>query len=442
MLASFTKRNVLQQLFQVCRCGSTSSTESCNTFDLVIVGGGIVGCATAREMLKRHPGLKMAIVEKENAIARHQTGHNSGVIHAGIYYKPGSLKAKLCVEGSKLVYDYLCKKDIPHKKVGKLIVAQNKEQAKRLDDLYSRGIENNVPDLQMVEKDCISKYEAKCLGERALWSPWTGIVDWALVCNHFAKDFEEMGGKIYVNYEVTGFTQMSQCNEKQELTPILINSKNKCIPAKYVLTCAGLHSDRLAVMTGCDVSPRIIPFRGEYMLLVEDKKHLCTTNIYPVPDPRFPFLGVHFTPKINGEIYLGPNAVLALSREGYRWCDINVKDCIEMIKFPGLYKFVFKYFIPGCKEMITSIFYPLAVRDLKKFIPEVTWRDVKRGPAGVRAQAMNSDGSLVDDFVFDSGKGAVGQRVIHCRNAPSPAATSSMAIGKYIADKLEKDFKF
>lgn len=279
-------------------------------------------------------------------------------------------------------------------------------------------------------------------GERALWSPWTGIVDWSLVCNHFAKDFEEMGGKIFVNHEVTGFTQMTECNEKQELAPILINTTNKCIPAKYVLTCAGLHSDRLAVMTGCDVSPRIIPFRGEYMLLNENKRHLCTTNIYPVPDPRFPFLGVHFTPKINGEIYLGPNALLALSREGYRWRDINIKDCIEMIKFPGLYKFVRRYFIVGCKEVITSIVYPLAVRDLKKFIPEVTWRDVKRGPSGVRAQAMDSDGNLVDDFVFDAGKGNISDRVIHCRNAPSPAATSSMAIGKYIADKLEKDFKF
>ncbi|XP_017798139.1 PREDICTED: L-2-hydroxyglutarate dehydrogenase, mitochondrial [Habropoda laboriosa] len=442
MLAPLTKRTLLQQLAFVRRCGSTSSTDSCDPFDLVIVGGGIVGCATAREMMIRHPKLKMVIVEKENALAKHQTGHNSGVVHAGIYYKPGSMKAKLCVEGLKLSYEYFCKHDVPHNKVGKLIVAQNKDQVKRLDDLYDRGLKNNVPDLQLVEKDCISKYEPKCQGEKALWSPWTGIVDWALVCKHFAQDFEKMGGKIFLNYEVTGFSEMTESKGKGELAPISVQSKDRCVPTKYVLTCAGLHSDRLAVMTGCDLSPRIVPFRGEYLLLSENKKHLCTTNIYPVPDPRFPFLGVHFTPRMNSEIWLGPNAVLAFAREGYRWRDVNIKDCLEMAKFPGLYKLCFRYFIPGCKEIIKSIFYPLAVIDLKKFIPEVSVKDIKRGPAGVRAQALDNNGNLVDDFVFDGGKGSLGARVVHCRNAPSPAATSSMAIAKFIADKLDADFKF
>ncbi|XP_043580937.1 L-2-hydroxyglutarate dehydrogenase, mitochondrial isoform X1 [Bombus pyrosoma] len=441
MFALLTKRISLPQLICAYRCRSTSSAESCGAFDLVIVGGGIVGCATAREMLIRHPTLKMAIVEKENALAMHQTGHNSGVVHAGIYYKPGSMKAKLCVEGLKLSYEYFCKHDIPHNKVGKLIVAQNKDQIKKLDDLYDRGIKNNVPDLQLVGKDCISKYEAKCQGEKALWSPWTGIVDWAVVCKYFANEFQKMGGKVYLNYEVTGFSEMTESKGKEDLSPILVQSKDKCIPTKYVLTCAGLHSDRLAVMTGCDLSPRIVPFRGEYLLLSDSKRHLCTTNIYPVPDPRFPFLGVHFTPRVNGEIWLGPNAVLAFAREGYRWRDINIRDCIEMAKFPGLYKLCFRYFIPGCKEMIKSIFYPLAVRDLQKFIPEVSFRDVKRGPAGVRAQALDNNGNLVDDFVFDGGKGSIGGRVMHCRNAPSPAATSAMAIAKFIADKLETDFK-
>ncbi|OAD57083.1 L-2-hydroxyglutarate dehydrogenase, mitochondrial [Eufriesea mexicana] len=442
MFAPLTKRIILQQLFHTRRCGSTSSTDSCGTFDLVIVGGGIVGCATAREMLIRHPTLKMAIVEKENALAKHQTQHNSGVVHAGIYYKPGSMKAKLCVEGLKLSYEYFCNHDIPHNKVGKLIVAQNAEQVKRLDDLYDRGLKNNVPDLQLVEKDCISKYEAKCQGEKALWSPWTGIVNWALVCRHFAQEFQKMGGKIFLNYEVIGFSEMTESKGKGELAPILVQSKDRCIPTKNVLTCGGLHSDRLAVMTGCDLSPRIVPFRGEYLLLSDSKKHLCTTNIYPVPDPRFPFLGVHFTPRINGDIWLGPNAVLAFAREGYRWFDINVKDCVEMAKFPGLYKLCFRYFIPGCKEIIKSIFYPLAVRDLQKFIPEVSFKDIKRGPAGVRAQALDNNGNLVDDFVFDGGKGSIGNRVLHCRNAPSPAATSSMAIAKFISSKLETDFKF
>ncbi|XP_034187511.1 L-2-hydroxyglutarate dehydrogenase isoform X2 [Osmia lignaria lignaria] len=443
--------------------------DSCGTFDLVVVGGGIVGCATAREMLIRHPKLKVAIVEKEKNLAMHQTGHNSGVVHAGIYYKPGSMKAKLCVEGFQLCYDYFCKHNIPHKKIGKLIVATNPEQVKQLQELYDRGTQNNVPDLQMVEKDCISKYEPKCQGEKALWSPWTGIVDWAVVCKHFAEEFQKMGGKIFFNYEVTGFAEMSESKGQEQLSPISVQSKDRCIPAKYVLTCAGLHSDRLAVMTGCDLSPRIVPFRGEYLLLSEDKKHLCTTNIYPVPDSRFPFLGVHFTPRMNNDIWLGPNAVLAFAREGYRyirinklscaliyildnviiellyflrWRDINIRDCIEMAKFPGLYKLCFRYLIPGCKEVIKSIFYPLVVRDLRKFIPELSYKDIKRGPAGVRAQALDNDGKLVDDFVFDVGKGTIGSRVIHVRNAPSPAATSSMAIAKFIANKLDTDFKF
>ncbi|KYN43698.1 L-2-hydroxyglutarate dehydrogenase, mitochondrial [Trachymyrmex septentrionalis] len=414
--------------------------STCPSYDLVIVGGGIVGCATAREMIMRHPNMKMAIVEKENALAMHQTGHNSGVVHAGIYYTPGSMKAKLCVEGLKMSYEYFCKNNIPHKKIGKLIVAQNPAEVKRIDDLFIRGTNNNVPDLQIVEKDCISKYEPKCKGEKALWSPWTGIVDWAVVCKSFAEDFQKMGGEIFLNFEVIGFAEMAG-KEKNQLSPISVQSKNRCIPTKYVLTCAGLHSDRLAVMTGCDVNPRIVPFRGEYLLLNDDKRHLCTTNVYPVPDPRFPFLGVHFTPRVTGEIWLGPNAVLALAREGYSWFDINIKDCIEMAKFPGLYKLCFRYFVPGCKEVIKSIFYPLAVKDLQKFIPEVTYKDVKKGPAGVRAQAMDKDGKLVDDFVFDEGTGVIGSRVLHCRNAPSPAATSSMAIAKFIADKLDRDFK-
>lgn len=440
-LITFLTKRTIPQLHYLCRHGSTAAS-TCSAYDLVIVGGGIVGCATAREMIMRHPNMKMAIVEKENALAMHQTGHNSGVVHAGIYYTPGSMKAKLCVEGLKLSYEYFCKNNIPHKKIGKLIVAQNPTQVKRIDDLFDRGTKNNVPDLQIVEKDCISKYEPKCKGEKALWSPWTGIVDWAVVCKAFAENFKKMGGEIFLNFEVVGFAEMTESKGKSQLAPISVQSKNRCIPTKYVLTCAGLHSDRLAVMTGCDLSPRIVPFRGEYLLLNDNKRHLCTTNVYPVPDPRFPFLGVHFTPRVTGDIWLGPNAVLAFAREGYRWSDINIKDCIEMAKFPGLYKLCFRYFLPGCMEVIKSIFYPLAVKDLQKFIPEISYKDVRRGPTGVRAQALDKDGKLVEDFVFDAGTGAIGSRVLHCRNAPSPAATSCMAIAKFIADKLDRDFKF
>ncbi|KAK0170648.1 hypothetical protein PV328_008475 [Microctonus aethiopoides] len=422
-----------------CQRTLTTSVDASNTYDLVVVGGGIVGCATAREMLQRHPQMKIAIVEKENKVAMHQTGHNSGVVHAGIYYTPGSMKAKLCVEGLKLSYDYFAKHNIAYKKVGKLIVAQTPDQVKKIADLYERGIKNAVPDLQLVEKNDISKFEPKCKGERALWSPWTGIVDWGSVCRHFAAEFKKMGGRIILNYEVTG---IKESNLKEELGPVSVTSRTDSIKTKYVLTCAGLHSDRLAVMTGCNISPKIIPFRGEYLLLDKHKTHLCTTNIYPVPDSRFPFLGVHFTPRINGDIWLGPNAVLAFAREGYKWSDVNIKDCMEMAMFPGLWKLCFRFIIPGAKETIKSIFYPLAVRDLQKFIEEISSRDVRRGPAGVRAQAVDNQGSLVDDFVFDSGIGSIGSRVLHCRNAPSPAATSSMAIAKYIANKLETDFKF
>lgn len=424
------------------RYASTSSSDASSVYDLVVVGGGIVGCATAREMLSRHPNLKIAIVEKEKDVALHQTGHNSGVVHAGIYYTPGSIKAKLCVEGMKLSYDYFCKHDIPYTKVGKLIVARNETEVTRLKELHERGLKNEVPNLELVDKESIQNYEPKCKGEKAIWSPWTGIVDWGLVCRHFADEFKKMGGEVFLNFEVTGFAECAESKGSNGHAPISIMSKDKTLLAKHVLTCAGLHSDRLAVMTGCNMSPRIIPFRGEYLMLNDDKKHLCTTNIYPVPDPRFPFLGVHFTPRIGGDIWLGPNAVLALAREGYSWRDINIKDCIEMARFPGLYKLCFKYILPGTMELIKSIFYPLAIKDCQAFIPEISFRDVKRGPAGVRAQAMDNDGKLVDDFVFDGGKGSIGSRVIHVRNAPSPAATSSMSIAKFISDKLEKDFKF
>lgn len=442
ILSSLT-RPVISSHLSYLICRHVSNKSNCTVYDLVVVGGGIVGCATARELLGRHPDLKIALVEKENELAKHQTGHNSGVVHGGIYYQPGSNKAKLCVEGLKLSYEYFSKKGIEHKKVGKLIVATNREQCKTLNTLFERGMQNNVPDIELVDKDCISNYEPKCKGEKAIWSPWTGIVDWACVCKHFAEDFKQMGGEIYLNFKVNGFAEMVESSEScNELAPMVVQSKNRCIMTKYALTCAGLYSDKLATMTGCSQSPKIIPFRGEYLLLKECKEYLCSTNIYPVPDSRFPFLGVHFTPKLNNKIWLGPNAVLALAKEGYKWTNVNVQECIEMAMFPGFYKMAFKYFVPGVKETIKSIFYPLTVKDLQAYIPEITYKDVKRGPSGVRAQALDSNGNLVDDFVFDYGSGAIGCRILHCRNAPSPAATSSMAIAKYIADKIENDFKF
>ncbi|XP_012265372.2 L-2-hydroxyglutarate dehydrogenase, mitochondrial [Athalia rosae] len=444
-----TRMSICRQLNaeKYAKCYSTSSPSSSDrypgTFDLVIVGGGIVGCATAREMLVRHPEMKIAIVEKETKLAMHQTGHNSGVVHAGIYYTPGSLKAKMCVEGAKLSYDYFSKNNIPYKKVGKLIVAKNATETQRINDLFVRGEKNGVPDLKIIEKDRIKDFEANIKGEKALWSPWTGIVDWGLVCNAFGEDFRKMGGEIFLNSEVTGFTEMIESKDAQgKLMPMVVHTRNnKYIPTRYVLTCAGLHSDRVAKLTGCDPNPRIVPFRGEYFRLSDAKKSLITTNVYPVPDPRLPFLGVHFTPRMSGDMWIGPNAVLAFSREGYSWTQMNLKDCLEMATFPGLYKLCFKYAVPGCHEMIKSIFPQLTIKDLQKTFPGLTKKDILRDKAGVRAQALNAKGELVDDFVFDGGQGSIGSRVIHCRNAPSPAATSSMAIAKFISDKLKKDFK-
>nr|CAH7741125.1 unnamed protein product [Callosobruchus chinensis] len=266
-------------------------------------------------MKERHPNLKMAIVEKESQMAVHQSGHNSGVIHAGIYYKPGSLKAKLCVQGLDLSYKYFDKKKIPYKKVGKLIVATNKLELGRLRDLQQRAIQNKVPDVVTLHGvDAIKKIEPHCIGLEAIWSPHTGIVDWGLVTKHYGQDFKEMGGDIFLNFEVSSF---KESGEKDY--PVLISStKSGEIKAKYVLTCAGLQSDFIAMMSGCPKSPKIVPFRGEYLVLSPQKQDLVKANIYPVPDPRFPFLGVHVTPRMDGSIWLGPNAVLSFKREGYK----------------------------------------------------------------------------------------------------------------------------
>lgn len=281
----------------------------------MVVGGGIVGAASAREILLRHPTLKLAILEKEPKLAMHQSGHNSGVIHAGIYYKPGTLKARLCVEGLNLAYKYLDEHQIPYKKCGKLIVATDEKEVKLLEDLHDRGIKNQVRDLRMIDGDQIKEIEPYCQGLKALHSPHTGIVDWGLVTQHYGEDFKRAGGDIYLNFNVTKFTETKEGTDY----PVTIHSgkDGQQVRTKNVLTCGGLQSDLLAELTGCPRAPRIVPFRGEYLLLSKEKQHMVRGNIYPVPDPRFPFLGVHFTPRMDGKIWLGPNAVLALKREGY-----------------------------------------------------------------------------------------------------------------------------
>uniref|UniRef100_A0A8C5WD51 L-2-hydroxyglutarate dehydrogenase, mitochondrial n=1 Tax=Leptobrachium leishanense TaxID=445787 RepID=A0A8C5WD51_9ANUR len=369
------------------------------TFDVVVIGAGIIGVTTARQLLQNHGDLKFAILEKEQEIASHQSGHNSGVIHSGIYYTPGSLKAKLCVRGAALLYEFCERKSIPHRRCGKLIVAVDQQEIPRLRALYERGLRNQVPGLAMIGPKQIKEKEPYCRGLMAVDSPNTGIVIYKYVAKSCLDEFWDYGGCLITDFEVAGIemTRESPMGSEGMQYPVMIRStKGEDVYCKYVVTCAGLFSDRLSQISGCSPEPRIVPFRGDYLMLKPEKRYLVKGNIYPVPDPRFPFLGVHFTPRFDGNVWLGPNAVLAFKREGYKLCDFSARDVADAVAY--------------------------------------------RGPSGVRAQALDRDGNLVDDFVFDSGTGTIASRILHVRNAPSPAATSSLAIAEMIADEAAKRF--
>lgn len=305
--------------------------------------------------------------------------------------------------------------------------------------MYERGLANKVPDMQLIDEDKIEEIEPYCQGVKAIWSPQTGIVDWAVVTRSYGQDFKQAGGDVFVEFEVKKFKE-TPTNAQYPIT--ILGNNDQAVHTKYVLTCGGLQSDKLAEKTGCPKSPSIVPFRGEYLLLAKEKTHMIRGNIYPVPDPRFPFLGVHFTPRIDGSVWLGPNAVLAFKREGYKWSDINPIELFSTLCNVGFLRMASKYLGFGLGEMAKSIWIPLQVKELQKFIPDINEFDVERGPAGVRAQALDDAGNLVDDFVFHfgEGSGAVAKQVLHCRNAPSPGATSSLAIAKMIADKIDNEF--
>ncbi|KAM6969223.1 L-2-hydroxyglutarate dehydrogenase, mitochondrial isoform 3-T3 [Tautogolabrus adspersus] len=412
-----------------------------STYDVAVVGGGIVGLATVRELILRHPTLSFVLLEKEKELAVHQSGHNSGVIHSGIYYTPGSLKARLCVRGATLAYEYCEKKGLPYNRCGKLIVAVEQEEIPRLKALHERGMKNNVRDLSIVDAKGIREREPYCRGIMALDSPYTGIVDWRMVALRYGRDFEEAGGTVLTESEVNDISMVKESpsgSAEGENHDVDINGKE--VHCRYVLTCGGLYSDRLSQISGCSREPRIVPFRGDYLVLKPEKHYLVKGNIYPVPDPRFPFLGVHFTPRMDGSVWLGPNAVLAFKREGYKVYDFNARDFADALSFRGLQKLVMRNMTYGIGEMYRGVFIGAQVKILQKYIPELSLNDVLRGPAGVRAQALDRDGNLVDDFVFDGGVGDVGSRVLHVRNAPSPAATSSLAIAEMIADEVESRF--
>ncbi|NXD72598.1 L2HDH protein, partial [Eolophus roseicapillus] len=425
-----------------------------STFDVVVVGAGIVGLASARELVRRHPSLAFAVLEKEQELAHHQSGHNSGVIHSGIYYTPGSLKAKLCVEGAALCYEYCDQKGIPYKQCGKLIVAVEQDEIPRLKALtpFSAAMHIIPDEVVSVLKTKVHIQPSLFLrifilfqGLMALDSPYTGIVNYKQVAQSYAADFREAGGTIFTDFEVTNMEMTKESSSESEdglKYPVIVrNSKGEEIYCRHIVTCAGLYSDRLSEISGCSPEPRIVPFRGDYLVLKPEKSYMVKGNIYPVPNPRFPFLGFHFTPRMDGSVWLGPNAVLAFKREGYKLFDFNTGDFLDAVSYSGLWKLVLRNVSYGLSEMYRACFLSAQVKQLQKFIPEVTVNDVLRGPSGVRAQALDSDGNLVDDFVFDGGSGDIGSRILHVRNAPSPAATSSLAIAKMIADEVKRRFE-
>ncbi len=397
------------------------------TYDIAIVGGGIVGLAVGRELLLRYPRLRLAILEKEADVSKHQTGHNSGVIHSGIYYTPGSLKAKLCADGRRALWRYCQAKGIEYRQVGKLIVATEESELPRLQALWERGQANGIENIEMLDAAGIAEREPHCAGIRAIFSPVTGIVDYGEVARSYAQDIRAMGADILTGRRVTAIERKGGLSR--------ITTSNGETQARYVITCGGLQSDRLARMTGGAGDPKIVPFRGDYLILKPEKRYLVKGNIYPVPDPSFPFLGVHFTPRMNGDIWLGPNAVLAFAREGYTFSTIDPRDLFESLTYPGFIKLAGKYLSIGMGEMYRDVVRSAYVKALQRYIPELQVDDTLPGPSGVRAQAMNADGSMVDDFVFEGSEG-----VVHVRNAPSPAATSSLAIGAYVADDADKRF--
>ncbi len=395
--------------------------------DIAIIGAGIIGLATAMEVLGRHPSLRLVMLEKESQIAQHQSGHNSGVIHSGIYYAPGSLKAQACVAGKNKLLAFCDTHGIPYELCGKVIVATDSEELPRLEALYQRGLANGVPGLEMIGPERLRELEPWAWGIRALYSPTTGIIDFSLVCRAYAQEVMSRGGTILTDHEVTAIEERA---DRYYLT-----TPSGVIAARYVVSCAGLYADRLAKLTKAPDDPKIVPFRGDYYVLRPERREMVRGMIYPVPDPRFPFLGVHFTRRMDGEVWLGPNAVLAFAREGYRRTDLDPRDLVEALRFPGFQKLALKFWRTGWDEMYRDFSKAQFLKALQRYMPDLQMADLLPGPSGVRAQALSADGTLVDDFVVNHQGNS-----LHVRNAPSPAATSSLAIAGMIADTIEKAF--
>lgn len=397
--------------------------------DCIIIGGGIVGLATALKLKEQRPSLNILILEKENHLAGHQTGHNSGVIHSGLYYKPGSLKATNCIRGYQSLIDFCNTYEIPYDLCGKIVVATRAEQLPILNGLYERGIQNGLKNNRKITRQEMKEIEPHVEGIEGIWVPYTGIINYTTVTEKYGELFQQKGGRIIMGERVTNIRQHAASSE-------VITERGNVYEARLIVNCAGLYSDKVAQLSQpSPINLQIIPFRGEYYKIRPEKHYLVKNLIYPVPDPNFPFLGVHFTRMIGGGIEAGPNAVLAFSREGYRKTDINLTELGETLQWPGFRKVAAKYWQTGMGEMYRSFSKHAFTKALQELIPEITQDDLIPGGAGVRAQACDIQGGLLDDFAIIEGP-----RSINVCNAPSPAATSSLSIGQTISEKVLERF--
>ena len=396
-------------------------------YDITVIGGGIVGIATAMQISKKYPKYKVGVVEKEPELARHQTGHNSGVIHSGIYYAPGSLKAQNCVTGVQKLLKFCDENEIKYDLVGKVIVATSEDELPRLDELQRRGNANGVPGLEMIDRDRLLEIEPHSAGIRGLWSPKTGIIDYTEVTRAYARHLQEQGGEIILGAKVESIHVGSD--------HMHLATTQGDVQTKHLINCAGLYSDAVARMMGLSLGLRIVPFRGEYYFIRPESHHLVKGLIYPVPDPEFPFLGVHFTRTIHGGVEAGPNAVLALAQEGYTKTSFRPQEAIGTLTYNGFWTMARKYWKTGMQEVYRSFSKQQFTKALQRLVPEITEADLQAGGAGVRAQAVEESGKLVDDFRIVETNDA-----IHVLNAPSPGATASLSISENILGMAEKSF--
>jgi len=397
-------------------------------YDVIIIGGGIVGLSTAWQLKQRNPDMRILVLEKESQLAYHQTGHNSGVIHAGVYYQPGSLKARFCKRGAAQTIDFCKAYKLPYEQCGKLLVATDSLEFERLAALETRCRQNDIETQRLTESELRTR-EPSIFGIGALFVPATGITDYTAISNKIAHLFKDLGGKVRLGSDIVTIQELGD--------RIDIQLKSDTVSGCLVVTCGGLMADRLARMMQIDIDFAIIPFRGEYYQLPQRHNHIIKHLVYPIPDPELPFLGVHLTRMIDGSVTVGPNAVLGWKREGYAKINISLRDICEMASFPGFWKVLRANLKSGIEELRDSIYRPGYLRRIQKYCPQVQLSDLKPFPAGIRAQAVMTDGSLVHDFLF-----AESPRSLHVCNAPSPAATSALPIGEYLCQKLENKFDF